>query len=180
MKLNLKWFVLLFALPIACSPVRVVDYQKQTEFDLTAYKTYSFFNIEEPEKKGKYFEENLGILKDAINTEMTKRGYSLKETGGELLINIGIHVEEKVQTRQTDFRTDGTQYMGQRNYKWESQEVEVDRYKEGTIVLDFIDPTKRQLVWQGSVAGTTTENRKKIESRINTAINHLFKKFPSQ
>ncbi len=169
---------LLLFIGIGCMPVRVVDYQKKTEVDLKSYKTYSYYNIEEPEIKGQYFEANLVLLKKAIDTEMKKLGYTLHESGSDLIINIGVSVEEKVQTRETDFRTDGMQYMGQRNYQWESQEVEVDRYKEGTIVLDFIDPVKRQLVWQGSVAGTTTDNRKKIESRINTAIANLFKKFP--
>jgi uncharacterized protein YdeI (BOF family) len=169
---------ILVSITFGCTPVRVVDFQKKTEFDLSAYKTYFYFNIEEPEQKGKYFDENLVLLKRAIDSEMAKKGYTFQESGGDLLINIGISVEEKVQTRETDFRTDGIQYMGQRNYQWQSQEVEVDRYKEGTIVLDFIDPIKRQLVWQGSVAGTTTDSRKKIEARINTAINNLFKKFP--
>lgn len=159
-------------------PVRVVDYQKKTESDLTQFKTFYFYNLEEPETKGPNFEANISLLKKAIQTEMEKRGYSLQENGGDILINIGVKIEEVVQTRETNFRTDGMQYMGQRNYTWESQEIEVDRYKEGTIALDFIDPIKKQLVWSGSVAGTTTENRKKIEARINTAIESLFKKFP--
>ena len=83
-----------------------------------------------------------------------------------------------MQTRETDIRTDGVRYMGQRNYRWESQEVEVDRYKEGTIAIDFIDAKNKKLVWKGTVAGTVTDNRKKTEDRINTAIGNLFKKFP--
>ena len=164
---------------ISCMPVRVVDYQKQTDSDLTQYKTYSYYHIEEPENKGAFFDQNLSLLKAAIDKEMTKLNYSSIESGGDLIINIGISVEEKVQTRETDFRTDGMQYMGQRNYHWESQEVEVDRYKEGTIAIDFIDMQKKELVWRGTVAGTATDNRKKIEARINTAIESLFKKFPN-
>ncbi len=177
MKKNALFFVLILLMG-SCMPVRVVDYQKKTESDLTQFKTFYFYNLEEPETKGPNFEANISLLKKAIQTEMEKRGYSLQENGGDILINIGVKIEEVVQTRETNFRTDGMQYMGQRNYTWESQEIEVDRYKEGTIALDFIDPIKKQLVWSGSVAGTTTENRKKIEARINTAIESLFKKFP--
>ncbi len=178
MQLNLKWLVPVILLPVACVPVRVVDYQKNTETDLTQYKTYSYYNVEEPENKGIHFTDNLVLLKKAIDVEMAKLGYTKMESGGDLILNIGIAVEEKVQTRETDFRTDGMHYMGQRNYHWESQEVVVDRYKEGTIAIDFIDMNKKELVWKGTVAGTATENRKKIEERINTAIVNLFKKFP--
>lgn len=178
MKLNLKWLAAILIFPMACMPVRVVDYQKNSETDLTQYKTYSYHAVEEPDNKGIHFAENLVLLQKAIDVEMEKRGYTKLESGGDLLLNIGIVIAEVVQTRQTDLRTDGMQYMGQRNYHWESQEVEVDRYDEGTIAIDFIDMNKKVLVWKGTVAGTTTENRKKIEARINTAIENLFKKFP--
>ncbi len=170
--------LLLLLITISCMPVRVVDYQKQSETDLKQYKTYAYASIEEPENKGPFFEENVTILKKAIDKEMAARNYARVETGADLLINIGSSIEEKVQTRETDFRTDGMQYMGQRNYHWETEEVEVDRYKEGTVALDFIDIEKNKLVWRGTVAGTVTNNRKKIEARINTAIENLFKKFP--
>lgn len=175
--MKIRFFILLL-FPLSCMPVRIVDYQKQSETDLKQYKTYTYYTIEEPENKRPFFEENVAILQKAIDKEMAKLNYSRVESGGDLLINIGYSVEEKVQTRETDFRTDGMQYMGQRNYHWESEEVVVDRYKEGTIALDFIDMKKKELVWNGTVAGTITDNRKKIEARINTAIENLFKKFP--
>ena len=173
-------FFLFLLIVIGCVPVRVVDYQKNTETDLHQYKTYFYYNIEEPETKGVHFEANVQLLKKAIDVEMKKLGYTLQAAEGDLLVNIGISLAEKVQTRQTDFRTDGMRYIGQRNYHWESQEVQVDRYEEGTIVLDFINPVKKELVWQGSFAGTTTDNRKKIEARINTGVAGLFKKFPTK
>ena len=162
----------------ACMPVRVVDYQKSSNIDLKQFKTYSYHAIEEPETKGAHFSENMEILIHSIDSEMSRLGYTKMESDGDLLLNIGISVDEKIQTRETNFREDGMRYMGQRNYHWESQEVEVNRYKEGTIAIDFVDAKNKQLVWQGTVAGTVTDNRKKIEQRINTAIANLFKKFP--
>ena len=38
-----------------------------------------------------------------------------------MLINIGIVVEEKIQTREMNLRTDPPMHIGQRNYKWESK-----------------------------------------------------------
>ena len=68
--------------------------------------------------------------------------------------------------------------MGQRNYHWESGEIVVREYDEGTVTLDFVDRAKNLMVWQGVAAGTITDNMKKRDKRINTAMAKLFKKFP--
>ena len=51
--------------------------------------------------------------------------------------------------------------MGQRNYHWESSEIVVREYEEGTVTLDFVDRAKNLMVWQGVAAGTITDNMKK-------------------
>ncbi len=109
---------------------------------------------------------------------MNTLGIQEVKNGGALRLNIGIVVNEEVQTHETDIRTDGMRYMGQRNYHWESKEVVVDRYKEGTAKIDLVDSLGNIGVWSGTVARTITENKSKTEERINKAISILFKKFP--
>jgi len=163
----------------ACVPVRVVDYQKEMKTDLKAFKTFSYFQTEKSGLIGPNFENNLALLKEAITKEMNVLGFQEVGNGGDLLLNIGIVVKEEVQTRETDFRTDGMRYMGQRNYHWESQEVEVDRYKEGTVKIDLVDAANNKGIWSGTAAGTTTEKKDKATERINKAMELLFKKIPS-
>ncbi|MBL7858948.1 MAG: DUF4136 domain-containing protein [Cyclobacteriaceae bacterium] len=177
MKTNLVTLALI--LLAGCVPVRVVDYQKQIKGDMKAFKTFSYYQTEKSGLIGPNFENNLALLKTAITKEMNSLGFQEVESGGDLFLNIGIAVKEEVQTRETDFRTDGMRYMGQRNYHWESQEVVVDRYKEGTVKIDLVDAATNKGVWTGSAAGTVTEKKDKAAERINKAIEMLFKKLPA-
>lgn len=164
----------------ACSSVRVVDYQKEIKTDLSAYKTFSYYQTEKSGLIGPNFTSNLEYLKKSITKEMSSVGFQEVETGGNILVNIGIVVKEEVQTRETDFKTDGMRYMGQRNYHWESEEVEVDRYKEGTAKIDLVDAASNNGIWTGTVAGTVTDNKEKATERIGEAVALLFKKFPAK
>ncbi len=163
----------------ACVPVRVVDYQKTIKADLKAFKTFSYFQTEKSGLIGPNFENNLALLKVAITKEMNSMGFQEVENGGDLLLNIGIVVKEEVQTRETDFRTDGMRYMGQRNYHWESEQVVVDRYKEGTVKIDLVDAANNKGIWSGTAAGTVTEKKEKVTERINKAVAMLFDKMPA-
>lgn len=176
--MKITWVFLFCIMLSACVPVRIVDYQKEVPTDLKTFKTFSYYQTEKAGLIGPNFESNLAILKTAITKEMNSIGFQEVETGGDLFLNIGIVVKEEVQTRETDLRTDGMRYMGQRNYHWESQEVIVDRYKEGTVKIDLVNAATNIGIWTGTVAGTVTDKKDKATERINKAVDMLFKKLP--
>jgi hypothetical protein len=93
-----------------------------------------------------------------------------------LWINIGVVTEEKVQTRWTDIR-EAPIYIGQRRYSWQSKEVEVGRYRVGTVSIDFVDAGKNQQIWEGVVQGTLTNDQKRLQTRIDKGIQQIFKRF---
>jgi len=82
-----------------------------------------------------------------------------------------------VQTRETTIR-EAPRYIGQRNYHWQSQEVVVGRYEEGTATVEIVDAAHREVVWQGAVKSILTSNPTKLTKRIDDAIAALFVKYP--
>jgi hypothetical protein len=122
----------------SCVPVRVDYVDQDANADLSNYKTFAFYQTGLVNKTElEPYKENIEKLKMAIKKEMVAHGYR-QENNPDILINIGLFIEEKVQTRETDIR-DAPRYIGQRNYTWESEVVEVQRYKEGTVVVDLVD-----------------------------------------
>jgi hypothetical protein len=53
-----------------------------------------------------------------------------------------------------------------------------DDYKEGTVVIDFYDSGTKNLVWQGILTKTVTENPQKREKTIPKAVNKLMYQYP--
>ncbi len=153
-----------------CTPVRVISSEENPDADFSRYQTFSFYG--EPEEAGPY----LSQIKEAISLELEARGITPADNA-DLMVNIAVDVRDVVQTRETDLR-DAPRYTGTRNYHWESEEIVVNEYEEGTVIIDIVDSELNRMVWQGMVAGTITENPDKMKSRIFTGIDKLFSKFP--
>jgi len=118
--------------------------------------------------------ENVDYLKAAIQRELEAKGLTRSETP-DLLVNIGVLLEEKVQTRETDIRE--MQYMGQRNYHWEVEEIPIGTYNEGTVNIDLVDAAQNKRVWEGSASSVLVKKNTKMQKRIDQGIKKAFKKF---
>jgi Domain of unknown function (DUF4136) len=159
----------------ACSPVTIVSTEPASGFALANYKTFDFFKTESSGEISPKFDERLALLKTELSKQLTARGLSQTSSEAELLINIGVVIEEKVQTRETDFRTDA-HYMGQRNYSWQAETVEVGRYHEGTVTVHLVDRVKNAMVWRGVVNGFISEKDSKVQETIAAGAEALIKK----
>lgn len=177
-----KAFVFLcFALLVTgCSPAyKLLKVKKEATFKLADYPTYGFYDIEATgDTVSENFEKNVGIIKDAIAKNLQARGLD-EARDPNLKINIALNVQEQLQTRQTDFRTDGLpRYMGQRRYSWKSEEVVTGKYREGTIVIDLVDAANNRMVWQGGASGIIPEKTKNFTEHVNGAIAEVIAKIP--
>lgn len=170
---------LLFLLSlVACASEQVQYATPQANVDFRAYKTFNFMDV--TARNNSAFERpgtGMETLKQAIAREMTRRGYQQSDTP-DLLVNIGVVTQEKVQTRQTTLMQDAPRYIGQRNYHWHSQEVPVNRYEEGTATVEVVDAFRKELIWEGSVKSVLTRDASKLTKRINDAVEALFNKYP--
>ena len=156
----------------------LVSYNKSENVDFSKYKTYKIYSLEiknspefEPKKAG------LNLLLLEITKQMNARGYKKVTENPDLLINIGVAITEEVQTRETDIR-DAPMYIGQRNYKWESEEIVVRKYSEGTVTLDLVDTNKEDMIWQAVSSGILSKKREKNNTKIEKSLQKLFKKYP--
>ncbi|MCE6988675.1 DUF4136 domain-containing protein [Dyadobacter sp. CY323] len=175
------FFCLAFALILSgCnSSYKILKPKQEADFRLSGYPTFGFYDIEAAgDTIPKNFAQNVEIIKTAIAKNMQARGLD-EARDATLKVNIAITVKDQVQTRQTDFRTDGLpRYMGQRRYSWKSEEVVVGRYREGTIMIDLVDATTNKLVWQSGASGIIPSKSKNFESDINQAISEIVASIP--
>jgi len=173
---NIKLILLGLLLLTACtSPVRVLNTDSMPGFALSNYKTFNFYEVStESENTDADFTNRVNILKQSIQQELARKGLSLNPTNPDLLVNIGVVTREKVQTRETDFRTDAPRYIGQRRYSWKSQEVEVGRYREGTVTVHLVDLEKNLLVWKGAAQAIVPKKEKKLQKTVEAGVAKLF------
>lgn len=167
-------FGILF-LTFGCTTVKILNVNKEADFSLAAYKTYDFYRVDIDTITYPEFNKRLFWIRDELNKQLEINGLKRSADNADLLINIGIRVEKKVQTRETDFATDA-HYMGTRNYSWHSEEVPVGEYHKGTFTIDFVDSKDNTLKCMAVADAVIVKKDKDSQGNIKVALEKLFKK----
>jgi hypothetical protein len=158
---------------------------KDSDFSLADYSTFDFYEInvvglndelENSTMSRDDFDQRVDWIREAIKNELVVKGLKQDKDNPDLKINIGIFLEEVVTTRETSFPEDAPVYIGQRNYSWKSEEIIVDEYTEGTIMIDLVESEPNELVWMGYISGRAIKEEEKAKERLSESMKKLFSK----
>ncbi|AMM52978.1 hypothetical protein TH61_14885 [Rufibacter sp. DG15C] len=162
---------------VGCAPVNVINAEGENGFALKNYKTFDFA-VEDSllANASQEYKLQTEYARAEIKSQLENRGLSLQSNSPDLIVNLGIVIQDKTQTRETNFTTDPPRYTGQRRYTWQSKEVEVGTYKAGTLSLHLVDPTKNQLVWKGEAETVIPKKEENSQERISKTIQALLRR----
>ena len=162
-------FILLF---ISCSSSINVRHDYDSEANFDKYKNYDWMPKKGEDKTISLMDKR---LKRAVGSEMGDKGYDFNSTNPDFLIAYHTNAKNKI-----DVDTYGYTYARRGRYAWVGQEVDVRQYKEGTLVLDFIDSKSKELIWRGVASGVLPKypNPDKISEKLQEAIAEVLKNFP--
>ncbi len=155
-----------------------------TSRDFAALKTYAWLKPQEKLVSDPLVDNDLmnARIKRSVTAELRKRGYTEASgtEGADFLITYHVSSEDKISVDS---------FHGSYGYYpcWGcygpgfgyDRDVHVRQYKQGTFMLDVIDPASEKLMWRGTagkrlVSGTPEERDEYVRS-IVTAI---LEKFP--
>ena len=160
----------------SCSTVRVLtDYDSKTDFN--AYKTFAFY------KKGidKAAASDLDkrrILR-AIEVELVAKGFE-KSSTPDVLVSIFIKSRKRVDVRAS-FGYGSAYHYWYPRYYYRGNTVDVTQHTEGTLFIDFIDATKKELIWQGIGTGALrAKTGPKKEEKIKLFVKEILLKYPPE
>ena len=168
--------VCLMALTISCSPIYSVKYDYDTKTDFASLKTYDWLPIP---AKADIDKLNIERIKNAVNSQMTAKGLRKSPDNPDFLI--ASHVGSKEKVRVADWGYGYGPYGGYWGGHWGPRGgVSAYQYEEGSLILDFVEPKSKKLIWRGS-AKAQTDNVKTPEKReklIAEAVQKILEKFP--
>ena len=169
---------LFFLLPLLVFSQTIVSYDKAKDIDFSKYKTYQISSLDvktipefEPKVSG------LNLILEEIAKQMESRGFIKVVQNPDLIVNLGVSIVSKDQTKETNIQ-DAPLYMGQRDYQWESKEVVIGSYNEGTVTLDLVDTQKEKLIWQVVGASVLSEKRDVNRKKIIKGVKKMYKNCP--
>jgi hypothetical protein len=172
--INIVPILMLFFIVASCSSVRVAsDYDKNASF--SEYKTFAFYKpgIDEAEISDL---DKRRILR-AIESELMAKGFT-KSENPDMLVSIFTKSREKVSVYNNGFGSYGYGW-GWSPYYWNNNyNTSVSSATEGTLYVDFIDASKKEMIWQGMGTGYLSQNMNKKEERIKEFVAKIMEKYP--
>lgn len=131
-----------------CSSISTTsDYNPAVNF--VSYTTFSIYDgaIKDSELESVPLTKKRVI--EAITKEMQNKGFSMVESA-EAALTIFAHGGTTEKMNVTDYGYGYGGWWGPNPY---GRDIDVSYYKEGSLIIDFVDNSRKELVWRG--IGTT-------------------------
>lgn len=183
-------FALLGAALVAagCASGPRVRAERDKTVDFSRYRTFAFADPLGTDREG-YQTIVSQYLKAATRSELEARGLRLVEANPQMLVNFSGKLSEKFRTSTVPssaitFGYGRGGYYGYRTgiyttWPLYAPETRVDSYTEGTLNIDIIDATKKQMIWEGVAVGRVTEETmENLQPKINEAVTAIFANYP--
>lgn len=161
----------IFLLTLSCSSIRVYsDHDRSVDF--SQYKTFAYFKPEID--KVDISDLDKRRILNALDTEMTTKGLSKSETP-DILIGFTTAAKQQVFVNTNNYYGWG---WGFSPWFWGPQYNSVNTRTEGTLYVNIIDATTKQLVWQGKGQGGIHDNLKNRDERIALFVHEIVSQYP--
>jgi hypothetical protein len=162
----------------ACSSLRTTsDYDPKADFG--RLRTYAWLPHSTERADPRIDTELLRVrVQRSVDAELDRKGLTPAPSGAKPDLLVDYHVTTKEKVDVVTFPS-GWGYGPGWSYGPATQ-AQSREYTEGTLILDFIDASTRQLLWRGTasaeiVPGRTPEQR---EQRIDQAVREILAPFP--
>lgn len=177
----------------ACSSA--VNVEQQSNVNFAQYRTFDFADTEvktdgdqNPLLRSPIAQDH---IKQAIASELAKRGLREVQTNPDVLVTTHTYVERAERTVYDTYPGPNYAYpyaVGYRgrflpiNYGyWYTpayyQAPRTEQYREGTLIIDFIDARTNNLVWRGSMADPV-DDPARLGSDFSRSAKSILDKFP--
>lgn len=174
MKIKFGIIALIFAVVFsACSSVKITTDMDESE-DFASHKTYEYFGWADNSDQILNQLDKERIEK-AFGVELSNRGMTYVESGGDLVVTLYIVTQQKQQTTATTTGMGGAYgyggYYGYGpGYGWgggmSTTTYNTYDYTVGTLVIDIYDAAEKKLIFESIASGEINEKTKGRDDRI--------------
>ncbi len=143
------------------------------DYSVKDFKTFGWSDNKQVERKGNplyYNELNDKRIKKEVELQMTGRGYQFTVANPGLVMHYHFVLENRELLNPDPFGDYGSY--------WLNRNVNGLEFRQGTLIIDLMDPKTNSLVWRGWAVDFLDEERPdQLGKQIKRAIQTIFKKF---
>lgn len=166
MKMLDMFLILVSSVVLAGCSKNATKYHYETKADFTNLRTFDWFAVPQEMQLNELVVRD---VKDAVNRELAAKGMRKVSENPSFLI--ALHIRR--QLKKDDWSLSDVRYGSYRSRLGRP-------YEEGTLILDFVDPKTKELLWRGSATATikpalTPQEQKR---KINEVVSRILDEFP--
>ena len=145
-----------------------VTYNFMPGTDFSKYHTYKWVEIPSNIHPNQIVDQE---IRQAINNALSAKGFNLVQGDGPADLYVGYQCAVDQERQWNAWGMRGFGGMGQ---------ATSSTIQNGTLAVDFYDPSSQQLIWRGQATKTLNPsgNQEKDMQRLNSAAVKLLKNFP--
>lgn len=166
--------ILLLGSIMSCSDQIRVRSDYDAEVDLTKFKTFNWLPAKEIESKNNPLllnELTFKRLRKAIDQQLALKQVQFSDSNPALLVHYHIIVDNRTAIRPAVYGYNYGAY-------WMRNQVDAYQYREGTLIIDLMDASNRNLLWRGWGTSVMDDTIDLTEEQINGAVAKILKSFP--
>ena len=169
---------------IGCAKTIEVNYDYDTGTNFSKYNTYDWLPIPD---KAKADSLTIKHIKNAVNQELSRKGFSQDTLNPNFLIAVHGGRERKVDVTEWGYAyvprgyyRHGAYWATPRSDIQLGREISTYEYEIGTLVIDFVDAKTNNLIWRGTGQAMVEPSISPVEreKRINDGIAKILTNFP--
>ena len=166
----------------SCSPFTKVYSEEEPGVNLYKYHTYNWLD-NAAVQQGNQGPEGLTVatrdqVRKAVEEKMGQMGFKRCDQNPDLMLHYHVVVKNEVMYVH-DWSCESQGESGNRYDR--CNRVRPVYYREGTLIVDFMDTQNTTQVWRGAAVGVLMNSAPaEVNARIKEAVQAIFKKFPGQ
>jgi hypothetical protein len=156
-----------------------IDFDRNFDFSKInryQWRTHPIFE-KHPELRDRY-STAIQLVMNATNQQLMKKGYHPVSSAPDVFLTFFVSSKE-VKNTYTDFIDPLVPGYGW--YGWYAPPVwtvtRTERYLEGTLVMDMVDPNSSALIWRASATDAILDFRTR-DKNVDAGVKKIFGKFP--
>lgn len=180
-KFLLAWLALGLLAAGCAGPSKVLtNFDPSAEFP--AFRTFAFTGLTDKDQGGVLDNSLLRKRIEAmVGQQLTAKG--LQQVGPEersdLLVHFWVGVKDKQRVESTGMPAGayGGRYGWGPNYPYGGG-VTTYEYQEGTLIVDLVESSKKELVWRATIVGTLLGSQEENLKMVDIGIAKAFEDYP--
>jgi len=152
----------------------VVDYDKSAQF--TSYKTYGF--LKEGIDRAEINDLDKRRILRSIEAVLIEKGFTKSETP-DILVNFFTKERQEININNNNYGGWGYGW-GWGPFMGAQMNISTSTSIQGTLFIDLIDTTKKELIWQGVGKGTLAAKIEQKDEKIQNFVTSILSEYPPQ